>query len=243
MAFFSNFNKNIHTYRKGKYVIQKYWEKTIVLDWGIHDPCSIHWYAIDERGKVYCYKEYYQTGKNVEDVAKIIIDMSAGEDINKIVLPHDMFRKSNTQIRDGRGEIFADTTADVISSITNLSVIKAETRPGVRVEGFNAVHRMLYYDREAEIIEPNIQIDIDACPKLVEQLEVIERDVLNPNDIKKYQEDHAIDDLRYFCITHYAGTKTYIPKDTYKIGTIGYSKQLEIENDEYEDDEYSAAYY
>lgn len=46
------------------------WERYWVIDFGYVNPFVLKWYAIDEDGAAYCYREIYMTGRTVQEHAE-----------------------------------------------------------------------------------------------------------------------------------------------------------------------------
>jgi PBSX family phage terminase large subunit len=51
------------------------WERYWVIDFGYVHPFVCKWYAIDNDGTIYMYREWYMTGRTVEDHAKQIMQL------------------------------------------------------------------------------------------------------------------------------------------------------------------------
>ena len=69
--------------------IPRTWRRIRVVDFGFANPFVCQWWAIDPEGRMYLYREIYQTNRLVEDLAKEIIRLSEGEDIEVTVADHD----------------------------------------------------------------------------------------------------------------------------------------------------------
>jgi hypothetical protein len=219
-----DFEEKYHTYKKGEVEIKDEWRKAISMDWGINDKCSIHWYAIDEDGVRYVYREYYQNNKHIEDVGAEILALTE-EEIEYMILPHDLYRKQVTAIRNEDGIVVGDTPAEVLEGIVPFTTIRADSSKGSRKRGWRACHRMLYLERDDDgYKKTRIRIS-EECPNLISQLKTIESKIEDPEEIKDNQEDHAVDDFRYYCDTSFTNEHTP-PKEPKDIpGTPGYWKE------------------
>jgi PBSX family phage terminase large subunit len=65
------------------------WRRIRVIDFGYTNPFVCHWWAIDPDGRMYLYREIYRSGVLVEDHAKRIVELSAGENIEATIADHD----------------------------------------------------------------------------------------------------------------------------------------------------------
>lgn len=70
--------------------IPKEWTRYLAIDFGYRNPFVCQWWAEDNDGRLYMYREIYQTGLAVEDAAHQIHDLSEGEKIKSIVCDHDL---------------------------------------------------------------------------------------------------------------------------------------------------------
>lgn len=66
------------------------WERYWVIDFGMKNPFVLKWYAVDEEGVAYMYREIYMTGRTVEEHAKQALSL-----VTKIVTTstYDHFNK------------------------------------------------------------------------------------------------------------------------------------------------------
>lgn len=66
------------------------WRRIRSIDFGFTNPFVCQWWAIDGDGRMYLYREIYCSRRIVEDHAKQIIALSAGERIEATVADHDL---------------------------------------------------------------------------------------------------------------------------------------------------------
>lgn len=59
------------------------------VDFGYTNPFCCQWWYIDPEGRMYLYREIYRTQRLVEDHAREIVRLSAGESIEATVADHD----------------------------------------------------------------------------------------------------------------------------------------------------------
>jgi len=72
-----------------RFEIPAQWRRIRAVDFGYTNPFCCAWYAIDGDGRMYLYREIYRTQRLVEDHAKEIVRLSAGERIEATVADHD----------------------------------------------------------------------------------------------------------------------------------------------------------
>lgn len=72
-----------------RFEIPKDWRRIRSIDFGYTNPFVCQWWAIDPDGRMYLYREIYESQKLVEDHAREIKELSAGERIEATVADHD----------------------------------------------------------------------------------------------------------------------------------------------------------
>ena len=70
-------------------VIPAGWRRIRVVDFGYTNPFICQWWAVDDDGRMYLYREIYKTRTLVEDHATQILALSDGETIEATVADHD----------------------------------------------------------------------------------------------------------------------------------------------------------
>lgn len=242
-AFFGNYREKIHTYDEGNpdYIIKDWYKKYIVVDWGINDHASVEWYAINEHGTTINYRELYINGVEVDDLGYLIVENTHEENIEHIMLPHDMFRRSATKIRNEQGDMIGDTSAEVLAEIIPWGIVRADASAGSRVRGWRATHRMLYYN-EDKMTHPRLVINSNNT-HMREQLRTIERHETNLEEIKLNQEDHCVDNLRMYSDAHFDGTLSMREKPGPKKNTPAWTKKRLAEKRDEISGDYSELYY
>lgn len=82
-----DFQRGVHLVPR--FEIPKSWRRIRAIDFGYTHPFVCQWWAIDEDGRMYLYRELYHTRRIVQDHARQIIAESDGEDIEETVADHD----------------------------------------------------------------------------------------------------------------------------------------------------------
>ena len=70
--------------------IPKHWTKYLAIDFGYNNPFVCQWWAQDEDGRLYLYRELYGTNTPVEDWAHEIFMLSKKEEYKAIICDHDL---------------------------------------------------------------------------------------------------------------------------------------------------------
>lgn len=181
--FFTEFDREKHVIIP--FTVPAGWKKFRSIDVsGRNGWTSCSWYALDYDGNVFKYREYYMTGKDADEHAKMIKQMSNDETYSYTVIDNSAFSKI------GMPESIAEVYARC--GIDNLVPSSKD-----RVPGWNFVHQYLRWDDKNE---PKLKI-FDTCKNTIRTLPILISDENNPEDIDSRSEDHIADDLRYFLQT------------------------------------------
>jgi PBSX family phage terminase large subunit len=65
------------------------WRRIRSIDFGFTNPFSCSWWAIDNDGRMFLYRQIYRTQRLVEDHAERIVELSTGERYEATVADHD----------------------------------------------------------------------------------------------------------------------------------------------------------
>lgn len=84
---YDGFDPAIHVIEWFK--IPSHWPRYRSIDFGYTNPFVCQWWALDDDGRAYLYREIYRTGKLCEDLAKEIKYLSHNENIVQTVADHD----------------------------------------------------------------------------------------------------------------------------------------------------------
>jgi PBSX family phage terminase large subunit len=84
---YSDYDPTIHLI--DHFDIPDEWRRIRVIDFGLVHAFVCHWYALDEDGRMYLYREIYMTGRTVATHAKDINRLSEGERIEATICDHD----------------------------------------------------------------------------------------------------------------------------------------------------------
>lgn len=162
-----------------------HWVKWRAVDWGYRAPFCCLWFTRNpDTGRIFVYRELYQTGLTDRQQARMIRDMTPpGEKISITYADPSMWAEKN---RDGA--VFS--TADEYGK-EGVLITPADNS---RMNGKRKVDKLL-----ADLPDgmPGIQITED-CENLIRTLPLLAySETGNVEDVDSQQEDHAYDTLRY----------------------------------------------
>jgi phage terminase large subunit len=69
-AIYGDYDPQVHLI--DRFEIPAHWSRICVIDFGYRNALVVQWWAVDEMGRMYRYREIYVTGALVDDVAKEI---------------------------------------------------------------------------------------------------------------------------------------------------------------------------
>lgn len=145
---------------------------------------SCHWFALDYDKNVWVYKEYYATGKDSDEHAKAITDLSKDELYQYTVIDSAAFNKLG----------LPETIAEVyIRNGVNDLVPSSKDRKA----GWDFMHQYLRWNAERE---PQIKF-FSTCTEAIRTIPTLIHDDKDPEDVDTDGEDHAADEIRYFLQT------------------------------------------
>lgn len=181
--YFTEWDREKHVVEP--FEIPRSWYRYMSIDFGGRNGItSCHWYAVDQDGTVWVYKEHYMTGLDSDQHAKRIYEMSKGEAIHYIV--YDYSAQDQLGLPETIFEIYWKYGVP-------LSVPSSKNR----LTGWDIVHQYLRWN---EFNLPRLRI-FNTCKNMIRTLPALIHDEKRPEDVNPGCEDHAADDLRYFLQT------------------------------------------
>lgn len=149
----------------------------ISCDYGITNPFSAHLWAIYQN-KAYCFREYYFASKEKkqqrtdEEHYKAVERLARDYPIEDIIIDPSATSFKETVRRHGRFNVI-NANNDVLNGISTVSTLL-----------------------NAELIQ-----FAPECKNLIDEFAMYSWDADSPEDEVIKENDHAMDDMRYFCYT------------------------------------------
>jgi len=160
----------------------------ISIDPGLNNPLSAHFYACDYDGNIYVIAEHFEAGKTVDYHAEKIKSIA---------------KSLNWKPRkDGRYEALIDSAANQKTLASNKSVTELffengiAVNPNVNKDLFSGISRVKLYLKNAKG-EAKLFI-FSSCTNLIRE---IKNYYWGDGDKPIKQDDHALDELRYYIMT------------------------------------------
>lgn len=174
--YFTEWNKEQHVIEP--FEIPPQWKRFRAYDHGREAPACCSWYALDYDGRVWKYREFYQSGLNVDQIAAEINRLSRGEEYDFSVADPSIFSKQGFVDRYG-GQTIAESFAR-----QGVVFFPASNR---RIDGWNLLHQYLFWDAHKK---PKL-IYFSTCYNSIRTLPSLVHDDHKPEDVNTRGEDHC----------------------------------------------------
>lgn len=177
--------------------IPSHWAKWRSVDNGYTDPFAWYWFAVDEQGTVYIYREYTRevTDDRVtySEQAKKVMALTKETNVCPTVCGHDAWNVHHLTVTKAtpHGKSLIDYYAD--GGLTDC--VRAVTDRAMRKLTFHEYLKP-YYDENMGIMVSRLKI-FNTCHKIIETLPQL---VVDPHDSEKIMEcsiDHWADSVGY----------------------------------------------
>lgn len=182
-------------FRTDKHVINPFdipptWKRFCSIDYGYNDHTAVYWYAVSDQ-HIYVYRELWVRQTLASEIAKIMLDLSVGENIDYTVASPDMWQKrggySAANLDPTLGESIAETM-----SLCGVSCIPADNS---RIIGWQRIHEALEDSPDGK---PYLQI-FNNCRMLIKHLPQLAYNENKPEDAatEPHEISDTCDSLRY----------------------------------------------
>lgn len=182
--YFPEFSEGKHTCEA--FHLPRWWRRYRALDYGL-DMLACYWFAVDETGRVWCYRELKQKDLVVSDAARMILENTGiNEHIDITFAPPDLWSRTKDSGKS-MAELFMTNGVPLVKASNN------------RVQGWLQMKEFL---KDSPDGKPGL-IFFRNCTGIIEDIQAIQADEKNPNDCAKEPHDitHSNDAIRYFCVS------------------------------------------
>ena len=182
--YFPEFSEGKHTCEA--FPIPRWWRRYRSLDYGL-DMLACYWFAVDETGRAWCYRELKQKDLVVSDAARMILENTGiNEHIDITFAPPDMWSRTKDSGKS-MAELFMTNGVPLVKASNN------------RVQGWLQMKEFL---KDSADGKPGLMF-FRNCKGIIEDIQAIQADEKNPNDCAKEPHDvtHSNDAIRYFCVS------------------------------------------
>lgn len=182
--YFPEFSEGKHTCEA--FPLPRWWRRYRALDYGL-DMLACYWFAVDETGRVWCYRELKQKDLVVSDAARMILENTGiNEHIDITFAPPDLWSRTKDSGKS-MAELFMTNGVPLVKASNN------------RVQGWLQMKEFL---KDSPDGRPGLMF-FRNCKGIIEDIQAIQADEKNPNDCAKEPHDitHSNDAIRYFCVS------------------------------------------
>jgi hypothetical protein len=188
---FSEWDPEIHVI--APFRLPDHWRRYRAIDYGYAAPSSVGWYAQDDKGNLYRYREVYEAGLGPAQLAEVIRRMTPeGERIIHSVADPALFKR-NEQSRRSNAEIMAANGVPCLPGHND------------RLSGWRVMHDYLkpYEDWTAGQLVKTARLRFfsTACPNAIRTIPALVYDEHRPEDLDTNGEDHVADEVRYLLMS------------------------------------------
>lgn len=153
----------------------KPWHTHIISgDWGYEHPACYHWHAIDEHQKVITYREMWEPRIGEEEWGQRLTDASRGEKLKAFPLSWDAGRLSPRSPAK-----YPKSIVQLLSNSLGKEMpqpFPTDSSPGSRMSGYRLM---------SQLLDADMWLVSDACPRLIECLPTLIRDPDDPENVLK----------------------------------------------------------
>ncbi len=189
---YEGWNREVHLI--SPFDIPEEWPRYRVIDFGYTNPFVCQWWAEDNDGRLYLYREIYQTQRLVEDLAPDIIRLTGNESIVANIADHDAEDRA-TLVRHG-----------IATSAANKEVSPGIQDVQARLKVAGDGRARLFIFRDCRVNEPDPDLVSKHKPLCTAEefdgyVWAKVRTTDNIREEPRKQDDHGMDCMRY--LVHY----------------------------------------
>lgn len=186
--YFGSFKREIHVVRP--FEIPSYWALFRSMDYGL-DMCSVGWWAVDDSGKAYRYKEMHEPNLNLTQAAKAILDRTNALEEDRI-----LYTVASPDLWNRRQE----------TGVSGMEIMQAAGLRGLtraddaRIPGWRNMREYLEpYEGPDGLLTADM-VFFETCYNAIRCIPQLQHDTRIPEDTAKepHEITHVCDDTRYF---------------------------------------------
>ncbi len=191
--FFGEIRREKHLVKP--FAIPSHWTRFGAYDFGFNHPGAFGWFACDEDGNVYLYRELVEAGLRIDQLCKRLKSYEDTEKLSPIVAGHDCWAKKNV-IREGVPPTIAEEMAKHEIYLSRAAIDRVQGASQLR--SYLAWENLEGRDRPRFFIFENCRVSFDTLSRM-------QHDPDRPEDVLKIDAvqgdpntgDDAYDMTRY----------------------------------------------
>jgi phage terminase large subunit len=217
--FFTELSRDVHFIKA--FNVPSYWNRFGAYDFGFNHPAAFGWFAIDEDGNVYMYRELIKAKTRIDLFAQELKSFEDTQKLYPIVAGHDCWATKNV--------INERSPPTIAEEFKNNGIILKKANID-RIQGASQLRNYLaWQDLPSGRTKPKFFI-MDTCPVTFDCLSRMMHDERRPEDVLKVDAvegdpltgDDPYDMVRYALMSRPIITEAQAPN--YKWGTEEWAK-------------------
>lgn len=199
-TFFEEFRSDIHVIEP--FEIPSWWRRFRAMDYG-YDMLAVPYFAVDDKGNLYLYKEIYQSELTLTNAALKVLDTDEdGVKYSYTVASPDLWKREGQK---RLGNITGKHEVDYMIEAGLNDLVKADNE---RIAGWRCVREYLKVYDEVNPVDgttyKTARLKIfDTCPNAIRTLSSVVKDEKNPEDVadEPHELTHMPEAIRYGCMS------------------------------------------
>lgn len=188
--YFPNFDYHTHTKEPAQFDLKPWYKRWISGDWGHDHPACFHWFAEDEKGHIFTYREMHVREMGEDEMGRTIGELTQGEKLSAFIFSADAFARLDKHTRKPITQMIGDALPKGFPKPR-----PADQSAGSRISGWRLMHQLL--DSGRWTISRDCPKLIECLPTLVRDMERNSEDVLKVDWSENYIGDDPADSCRY----------------------------------------------
>lgn len=200
--FFPEFSTATHVVQPFR--IPEHWQRYRSFDYGL-DMFACFWWAVDEDGRSWCYREFTHKGLIVKEAAEKIHELTLpGEHVSATYAPPDMWSRQKDTGKT-MAEVFMLNQVGLIRADNNRVQGHLMMKEALAPRPLRDPYVQAMFRREDGTVPDKLPglMFFDVCKEVIGDIQDIQADEKNPNDCAKdpHEVTHTVDGVRYYCIS------------------------------------------
>lgn len=224
--FFTELRRDVHFIKS--FPIPPHWTRFASYDFGFNHPAAFGWFAVDEDGNIYLYRELIQAGLRVDQFCQKLLQYEDTKNSYPVIAGHDCWAKKSATINKHQ-----QTPPTIAEEFMNQGISMKQAVID-RIQGAANMRKYLAWNEEKK---PQFFI-FDTCPISFDCLSRMQMDPDRVEDVLKvdavegdvYTGDDPYDMIRYGLMSRPATAERLKPK--YKHGSKEWAEQQVHEMEE-----------
>lgn len=188
------YHSRVGTHVIAPFAIPAHWRRFRSFDFGYAKPFAVQWWAVDEDGRAYLYRQLYgSTGKPNEGVRWTV--QQIGREIRET---EERFEQGRTITGIADPSIWDCSRGESVAEMLEKTGVYFEPGDNARIAGKMQLHYRLQFDEQGL---PMLYV-FESCRDFIRTIPSLIYDKNRPEDIDTNGEDHDYDACRYFLMAN-----------------------------------------